>query len=180
MNQDSSLGMQGPSLTTLSATTDVSRQRSNKRPSGMQPRRLSTNSSDPTRSHQGIGQIKSTVNYENTYRLAPDHDKELKFLRVREHVQKLLQKHLSNEKYDAKQCPRLCKKLSDAITQEVKLLPNPRHKIVTIVFIGEKKGQDLRVASRCLWDSRYDNCISVEYTNQSMFVVANVYGLYYE
>jgi tctex1 domain-containing protein 2 len=180
MNQDSSLGMHGPSLTTLSATTDVSRQRGNKRSSGLQPRRLSTNSSDPTRSHQGTGHIKSTVNYENTYRLAPDSDKELKFLRVRDCIQKLLHKNLNNEKYDAKQCPRLCKKLSDTITQEIKLLPNSRHKIVTIVFIGENKGQDLRVASRCLWDSRYDNCISVEYKNQSMFVVANVYGLYYE
>ena len=73
---------------------------------------------------------------------------------------------------------KLCKKLSDAINQEVKQLPNPRHKLITIVFISERKLQDMRIASRCLWDTRFDNCVTVEYSNKSLYAVANIYGIY--
>jgi hypothetical protein len=48
------------------------------------------------------------------------------------------------------------------------------------VTVGEKTGQGIRMASRCLWDTATDNFASEFYENASVFCVAMVFGLYYE
>jgi tctex1 domain-containing protein 2 len=146
-------------------------------------RRMSSISGElGNKSHGGMQSLdkKNLARYENTYKMEPDGDKLFNYLRIKEHAQELMTKYLNGEKYDAMKCPKLCKKLSDAINQEVKQLPNPRHKLITIVFISERKLQDMRIASRCLWDTRFDNCVTVEYSNKSLYAVANIYGIYYE
>ena len=112
--------------------------------------------------------------------MEPDYDKMFNYLRIKEHAQHEIIKYLKGEKYDPVKCPKLCKKLSDAINQEVKQMPNPRYKLITIVFIGEKKLQDMRIASRCLWDTRFDNCVTIDYSNKNLYAVINIYGIYYE
>lgn len=149
------------------------------------PRRLSSISTDPAaKSHLGTGPggnaSRPLVKYENTYKMEPDSDKVFNYLRIKEHATREMLNVLKNERYDASRSSKLCKKLSESINQEVKQLPNPRFKLVTVVFIGEKKGEDLRIASRCLWDTRFDNCITIEYQNDNLYAVANIYGLYYE
>jgi hypothetical protein len=148
-------------------------------------RRMSTNSMDPSRSNarvlSNVGiQQRNIIKYENTYKTEPDPEKVFNNLRIEEHATQIMNNMLMGEKYDPARCPRLTKKLAESINDIVKQLPNPRFKLVTVVFIGERKGQDLRIASRCLWDSRVDNSITINYENENLFATAIIYGLYYE
>lgn len=47
----------------------------------------------------------------------------------------------------------------------------PRYKVVVQVVIGEVKGQDTRVTSRCLWDSKTDNYTSVSFKNVCFYII---------
>ena len=72
------------------------------------------------------------------------------------------------------------KELSDAIKEKVKDLNYIRYKLVVQVSIGQKRGQGVRLASRCLWDTSTDNFTTTFFENESVFCLAQVYGLYYE
>ena len=52
--------------------------------------------------------------------------------------------------------------------------------MVTFVTIGEKKNQDVRVASRCLWDTYRDGEATVTYENPSLYATAVLYALYFD
>lgn len=62
------------------------------------------------------------------------------------------------------------------------MVPRPccRYKLVIQVTLGQKKGQAMRIVSRCLWDANTDSFASEHYENDSLYCVAQVYGLYYE
>ena len=70
--------------------------------------------------------------------------------------------------------------LADTVKERVKNLGYDRYKLVVQVTVGEKTGQALRLASRCLWDTATDNFASDFYENSSVFCVGMVFGLYYE
>lgn len=42
-------------------------------------------------------------------------------------------------------------------TMYVEQLQFPRYKVVVQTVIGQQKHQDVRIASRCLWDNEHDN-----------------------
>lgn len=48
------------------------------------------------------------------------------------------------------------------------------------MFSNFFQGQDIRVASRCLWDNDKDNTASVTYTNSSLYAVATIFAVYFE
>ena len=48
------------------------------------------------------------------------------------------------------------------------------------VTLGQKKGQAMRIVSRCLWDPTTDSFASEYAENETMYCVCQVYGLYYE
>ena len=52
--------------------------------------------------------------------------------------------------------------------------------LVCIVNIGEKREQDVRIGSRCLWDANRDSFASAFYDNQYVFASATVYAIYFE
>jgi hypothetical protein len=41
----------------------------------------------------------------------------------------------------------------------------PRYKLAFKVIYGEIKGQGVRVSSKCLWDSNFDNYASYSFAN---------------
>ena len=63
---------------------------------------------------------------------------------------------------------------------EMKNFQLPRYKIIVQTVIGQKFGQLLRLASRCLWDPKTDNMVSVNYETQDMIAVVTVYAVYLE
>ena len=56
----------------------------------------------------------------------------------------------------------------------------PRYKIVVQVGLGEVRGQGVRVASRCLWDTESDNQASYSFKNDSLWCSVIVFAFYAE
>lgn len=55
-----------------------------------------------------------------------------------------------------------------------------RYKLISLATIGEKKDQDVRVGSRCVWDTQWDSFATATFQNPHIYAVATVYALYYE
>ena len=55
-----------------------------------------------------------------------------------------------------------------------------RYKILSIITIGQKKEQGVRVGSRFLWDADRDSFCAVDWSNKELFAVGTVYAVYYE
>ena len=56
----------------------------------------------------------------------------------------------------------------------------PRYKVVVQVTMGERKEQDVRVASRCLWDTETDNYASASMQNTTTWCSVVVFACYTE
>lgn len=122
--------------------------------------------------------VHQKVRYENTYKMEPD--KRFQINEVKEIMEETLSSSLKDVKYEAVKCRALSKSLSHTICERVKLLGFSRFKIVSHVSIGQLKGQDVRVASRFLWDEKHDTWVDAVFTNSEIFAVAVVYGVYQE
>nr|XP_054764784.1 dynein light chain Tctex-type protein 2B-like [Lytechinus pictus] len=120
----------------------------------------------------------SATKLENNYKMAP----EVRFnsSRVKAILQQTLETRLESVEYCPETVKTITRDLCDVIKHQVKLLGFSRHKLVSNVIIGPTTGQGVRVASRCVWDEKHDDYASVSYQNESMFVVASVYGVYFE
>jgi hypothetical protein len=105
-----------------------------------------------------------------------------KFMRgpVQKVLSETIKERLHDTTYDPLKSAQIAKELADTIKERVKNLNFTRYKLVVQVTVGEKTGQAIRLASRCLWDTATDNFASDFYENSSVFCVAMVFGLYYE
>ena len=115
---------------------------------------------------------------ENTYRMEPK--KKLPEGETRKIIQQVLQNVLATQRYDGNGCGLLTKMLSSRILDQVKDLNAERYKLVCFVNITSKHNQGLQHASRCLWNPDFDTFVSVTFENESLYAVANVYGVYFE
>ncbi|XP_072173391.1 dynein light chain Tctex-type protein 2B-like [Diadema setosum] len=120
------------------------------------------------------------IRYENTYRLQPEEKETFDSCKVRDFVGELLEMRLKTEKYNPRTVPSLTVNLSDVIKARVKKMGFKRYKIVCHLVIGEQNGQDVNVASRCVWDPKIDSMATAKYTNSSLYAVATVYAVYFE
>ena len=129
-----------------------------------------------TRSTHSVSAIDATC--ENTYRTEPL----VKFVpaKVEPVIQGALSEALTGVRYDPARCSGLARELSEVIKERVKRLELPRHKLVSFVCVGEKRGQGMRLASRCLWDRTSDNFASASFANRELFAVGVVFGVYLE
>lgn len=46
-------------------------------------------------------------------------------------------------------------------------------------MIGEQRGEGVKMAARCLWDSDTDNYAQDVFLNESLFCVCAAFGVYY-
>ena len=76
--------------------------------------------------------------------------------------------------------PQLANELSTAIKDGVKAMGLQRYKLCVHVTLGQRGGQAMRCASRCLWDTSTDNFVSEGYENDTLFATCQVYGLFHE
>ncbi|GAQ87714.1 hypothetical protein KFL_003720050 [Klebsormidium nitens] len=129
-----------------------------------------------------LGPPKELV-YENTYITSPEgygKDQVFQSSKVRSVIKEVLQSMLAQLEYDPLKAAQTAKELSDQVKDRVKELGYARYKLLVQVTIGEKKGQGIRLASRCMWDTSTDNCASESFETEAIFCVAQVYGLYFE
>eukprot|EP00164_Ancoracysta_twista_P002517 GFYU01003351.1.p1 GENE.GFYU01003351.1~~GFYU01003351.1.p1 ORF type:complete len:131 (+),score=38.23 GFYU01003351.1:109-501(+) len=118
--------------------------------------------------------------FENTYRLEPHKGKKFSSSKIKEIITNVLNEMLEEKKYDPVEAPELSKKICDKIREQAKALECPRYKLIVQATVGEIKGQTVRVASRCLWDTGNDNYASDSYRNSSLWATAIVFGVYFE
>jgi hypothetical protein len=116
----------------------------------------------------------------NTYRLEPDNEYRFRPYRVQPKVLEVLMDRLKDKTYDAATVNELVKDVSRNVHQLMKNFQIPRYKIIVQTVIGQKFGQLLRIASRCLWDPKTDNMVSVNYETKDMVAVVTVYAVYLE
>ena len=123
------------------------------------------------------------VKLQNTYRTEPNEDERFQAYKIEPKLTELLKDALKGKKYSSVQSGTFSKELSQDIMRETRLLMNnasPRYKLVAHVAIGEPTGQDVRVGSRCVWDSALDNSATAVFKNDSLFAVATVFAIYFE
>ena len=80
-----------------------------------------------------------------------------------------------DEKYSDEDAKRIAGEVSEQVRNAIKSTSDtvmvPRHKIVVHTVVGEKSGQGLRIASKSLWHSEYDN--SATYTFETVLLEFN-------
>eukprot|EP00697_Spironema_sp_BW2_P014494 gnl/Spiro4/4939_TR2463_c0_g1_i1.p1 gnl/Spiro4/4939_TR2463_c0_g1~~gnl/Spiro4/4939_TR2463_c0_g1_i1.p1 ORF type:complete len:145 (-),score=41.78 gnl/Spiro4/4939_TR2463_c0_g1_i1:61-468(-) len=115
-----------------------------------------------------------------TFQTRPNHAKKFRASDVREAMQAVL-----NDKFrDPNACtynentPLLVRSIADDIKTKLKDLDYDRYKFVVQVFIGEMRGQQVKMAMRCFWDPQTDNFAKVDLMNDQIYCVAVAFGLY--
>jgi tctex1 domain-containing protein 2 len=114
----------------------------------------------------------------NNYRVEPDQDYRFRPYRIQSKVLEILVDHMKDRTYQSMNKTDSVKEVSRNVLQLMKHFQMPRYKIIVQTVISEKLGQLVRIASRCLWDAKTDNMMSVNYETQDMFAVVTVYGVY--
>ncbi|KAA3675320.1 uncharacterized protein DEA37_0003473 [Paragonimus westermani] len=116
---------------------------------------------------------------QNSYVLRPQFDQKFRPSVVKAILNQILKSRLENEKYSAEESHNCCILIADEIKQTLKkTLTLNRYRYLVQVIIGEQRGQGVKVAYRCYWDSDTDNYAEASFTNDSIFCVASAFGVY--
>jgi hypothetical protein len=143
--------------------------------SAVRSRRQSSRSSIPR-----LGLDRRFIRYENTYHLEPNDDYKADLIRIRRVATSVIETAISGYKYDPNQGKQFSLTLAERIRSQMKQLPYHRYKIITLVCIGQKRGQDLRVASRCIWDVKWDRHITITKETADAYVTVTIFWIYTE
>lgn len=120
----------------------------------------------------------NVTRYENSYQMAP----KKKFLpdKAREIIEGTLEEKLGEVEYSPEVCKAMATEISELIKERIKAMKLPRYKIISIVQIGQRLKQGIRIGSRCIWNTRFDNYATGEFSNSTLFAVATTYVVYLE
>ncbi len=130
----------------------------------------------------GGGQLREIV-YENTYITDPaGYGPRARFRagEVQAVLRAVLRERMERAAYDSVKAAHISKHIAEDLREKVKALGCDRHKLIIQVTLGQKTGQAMRLASRCLWDTATDGFASEAYENETLFCVCQVFALYYE
>uniref|UniRef100_A0A8W8JFI1 Tctex1 domain-containing protein 1 n=2 Tax=Magallana gigas TaxID=29159 RepID=A0A8W8JFI1_MAGGI len=119
------------------------------------------------------------VKYENTYKMSPD--AKFRESSIRSIISEVLEENIKSiTTYDSSVLGGKCKLACDVIKERVKQLNITRYKIIASVIAAQKGSQSMVVTSRCLWDQKNDNYVSVKVELGEFYVVGTVYVVYAE
>ncbi|KXJ11022.1 tctex1 domain-containing protein 1-A [Exaiptasia diaphana] len=184
----------GESRTRSSSTTSTemwSPQKDRRKPSmsnpyfHSSPRKYSTNFNSKSYNEtiefqaQKAREMAKQQQLQPTYRTEPQENK-----RFVPHIVKQVMDSTLEEALDGLDCyePAKCRSLSvsvcEDIKQKVKWLNYDRYKLVCVVYFGSINGQEMRLASRCLWNESWDSFASSSVRKGDVYAVALMYGVY--
>lgn len=109
----------------------------------------------------------------------PAYIHKFKVSKAKEIIAAVLKSRLAGCAYHADNTSTWAREIADAIKSKLKEENWERYKYVVQVFIGEQRGEGVRMASRCLWDEKTDNYASDIFMNESIFCVATAFGVYH-
>jgi hypothetical protein len=93
-----------------------------------------------------------------------------------------LEDHLKSiDKYSHEIVIGLNKTICDEVRNKLKDdgMNFKRYKILVHCIIGEKRGQGIRVASKCMWDTSLDCAVWANYENDYLFAFCAAFGVYF-
>lgn len=79
-------------------------------------------------------------------------------------IEKSITDIIGEQPYSPEESPEWAKKIVKEILEKTKAMKFGRYKLIAQVVLGERKGQGLSSAQRCLWDSDADCYASYTYT----------------
>jgi hypothetical protein len=116
----------------------------------------------------------------NTYRMEPDNEYRFRPYKLQAKILEVLVEKMKDETYNPATVNELVKDVSRSVHQLMKNFQLPRYKILIQTVIAQRFEQLLRIASRCLWDPKTDNMITVNYETKDMIAIVTVYAVYFE
>jgi hypothetical protein len=115
----------------------------------------------------------------HSYSLRPKIQQKFKPNDVKELIHGILMARLADKTYNTETSTELAKSVSADIKEKLKQMNYDRYKFIIQCVIGEQKGAGMNMSGRCFWDSDTDNFAESIYTNDTIFCVAAVYGVYH-
>ncbi|KAL6744903.1 flagellar inner arm dynein light chain [Haematococcus lacustris] len=113
-----------------------------------------------------------------TYAIEPDYKSKFKASRAKELIAGVLKARLTGASYHADNTSSWAREIADDIKQKLKEEGWSRYKFAVQVFIGEQRGEGVRLACRGFWDARTDNYAHDTFQNETLFCVATAFGVY--
>ncbi|XP_029142331.1 tctex1 domain-containing protein 3 [Protobothrops mucrosquamatus] len=90
------------------------------------------------------------------------------------------QQKLQDFKYIGINGAPTCTAISEDVLAGVKELGFDRYKYIVQVFLVEKTGQSIHIASRWVWDVARDTWVQAQYETETYVIVALVVASYFE
>ncbi|KAL6424606.1 hypothetical protein ACFW04_009948 [Cataglyphis niger] len=119
-----------------------------------------------------------TPRYQNTYRLEPY--KAFKCEIVDQILMDVMQHYLTDMKYQPQTCMQMCEKISAETRDRIYRKYYDRYKVVIIITIVQKLGQDVYISFGKLWDIQRDNYSTHVVETPEFAAMGLVVGTYYE
>ncbi|XP_026525288.1 tctex1 domain-containing protein 3 isoform X1 [Notechis scutatus] len=116
--------------------------------------------------------------YGNTYRMEPYRKCEAHIVRKR--AEDILKQKLQDFKYIGINGAPTCTAISEDILAGVKDLGFDRYKYIVQLFLVQKTGQSIHIASRWVWDVARDTWVQAQYETENYIMVALVVASYFE
>ena len=116
----------------------------------------------------------------NTYRMEPDDEFRFRPYKLQAKILEVLVEQMKDQKYNPATVNDLVKNTSRSVHQLMRNFQLPRYKIVIQTTIAQKYDQLIRIASRCLWDQKTDNMLTVNYEGKDMTATVTVFAVYCE
>lgn len=114
-----------------------------------------------------------------TYVMTPTEDERFRRKKVCAIIAECMTKELDGKEYDESSCKGWSTAIADAVKTSIHSECNfPRYKIVVQTFVGKQRLQDVRITSRCLWDSDHDNHASAVFNSEYIWATCVVFGFY--
>ena len=139
--------------------------------------------------YDGVGALRgadtfgnSYAVFENSYHLEPKFGHKFSPGKIEKCIREVIECFFENETYEPKKAVVLAAAMSDTVKQKVKMLATfDRYRFVVSIDIGSRvPGQEVIFASRYLWNADTDGFATVTAQNSTMYVVATVYGVYFD
>lgn len=115
-----------------------------------------------------------------TFRVDPRPDEKFYAAPVQRIIKEVLEQTLEDKTYDDSSAQRLALEVSNLVKSRCKSLKIPRYKLIVQTIIGEILNQGCTIASKALWNDKYDNYASYSYQTNNIFATVIVFGSYFE
>ncbi|XP_019884479.2 tctex1 domain-containing protein 1 [Camponotus floridanus] len=116
--------------------------------------------------------------YQNTYRLEPY--KSFKYETVDLILIDVMRNYLSGLKYHPETCTQICQKMSAEVRDRICRKNYDRYKVVIVMSIVQKLGQDVHIGFGKLWDVQKDTYSTHVIETPEFAAMGLVVGTYYE